>query len=422
MTRKRGKMPENQKDCSFCGKNENDVKLLVAGPQVNICDECTELCVETIEAETDKRIKRKGKKGSAPEIEAEMPNPRKMGEMLDGFVIGQEDAKRTLSVAVYNHYKRLRSQNEDVEIDKSNILLIGPTGTGKTLLAQTIARRIGVPFAIADATSLTEAGYVGDDIESILTKLLAAAEGDVEKAQQGIIYIDEIDKIARKSDSPSITRDVSGEGVQQALLKLIEGTIASVPVTGGRKNPQETMHTIDTSKILFICAGAFPGLEKIIQGRTAKKGIGFGASIASNDQVSSLNGATPEDLVKYGLIPEFIGRLPVATVLNELTRDDLRTILTVPRNALIRQYQEMFRLDEVELEFTEDAIDAIADAAIKRKTGARGLRSIVENVLQRPMYDAPDSDIARVVITKEAVTDNGVNVDGIKYHNRLKAA
>ena len=415
-------MPENPKDCSFCGKNENDVTLLVAGPKVNICDECTELCVETIEAETSKRIKRNGKKPAKCEIEFDMPNPRKMGEMLDGFVIGQEDAKRTLSVAVYNHYKRLRSENEDVEIDKSNILLIGPTGTGKTLLAQTIARRIGVPFAIADATSLTEAGYVGDDIESILTKLLAASEGNVEKAQQGIIYIDEIDKIARKSDSPSITRDVSGEGVQQALLKLIEGTIASVPVTGGRKNPQETMHTIDTSKILFICAGAFPGLEKIIQGRTAKKGIGFGAHLASNDQVASLNGATPEDLVKYGLIPEFIGRLPVTTVLNELTRDDLRTIITEPRNALIRQYQEMFRLDDVELEFTEEAIDAIADAAIKRKTGARGLRSIVENVLQRPMYDAPDSDIARVVITKDAVTDNGVNVDGIEYHNRLKAA
>jgi len=415
-------MPENPKDCSFCGKNENDVTLLVAGPKVNICDECTELCVETIEAETSKRIKRNGKKTDKCEIEFDMPNPRKMGEMLDGFVIGQEDAKRTLSVAVYNHYKRLRSQNEDVEIDKSNILLIGPTGTGKTLLAQTIARRIGVPFAIADATSLTEAGYVGDDIESILTKLLAAAEGNVEKAQQGIIYIDEIDKIARKSDSPSITRDVSGEGVQQALLKLIEGTIASVPVTGGRKNPQETMHTIDTSKILFICAGAFPGLEKIIQGRTSKKGIGFGAHLASNDQVASLTGAKPEDLVKYGLIPEFIGRLPVTTVLNELTRDDLRTILTEPRNALIRQYQEMFRLDNVELEFTEEAIDAIADAAIKRKTGARGLRSIVENVLQRPMYDAPDSDIARVVINKGAVTDDGVNVDGIEYHNRLKAA
>jgi len=416
-------MPKNLKDCSFCGKDENEVTMLVAGPEVNICDECIEVCVDTIEAQTEKRIKRTGKKkGAAPELEADMPNPRKMGEMLDGFVIGQEDAKRTLSVAVYNHYKRLRSHNEDVEIDKSNILLIGPTGTGKTLLAQTIARRIGVPFAIADATSLTEAGYVGDDIESILTKLLAAAEGDVERAQQGIIYIDEIDKIARKSDSPSITRDVSGEGVQQALLKLIEGTVASVPMSGGRKNPQDTMHTIDTSKILFICAGAFPGLEKIIEGRTAKKGIGFGANVADNDQAPSLNGATPSDLVKYGLIPEFIGRLPVTTVLNELTRDDLRTILTVPRNALIRQYQEMFRLDNVELEFTEEAVDAIADAAIKRKTGARGLRSIVENVLQRPMYDAPDSDIARVVITARAVTDNGVDIEGIEYHNRLKAA
>lgn len=414
-------MSDKNKDCSFCGKNETEVKLLVAGPSVNICDECTEVCVETIEAETEKRFSRKKKSGKS-DLNFDMPNPRLMGEMLDSFVIGQEDAKRTLAVAVYNHYKRLRSESEDVDIDKSNILLIGPTGTGKTLLAQTIARRIGVPFAIADATSLTEAGYVGDDIESILSKLLAASEGDVEKAQQGIIYIDEIDKIARKSDSPSITRDVSGEGVQQALLKMIEGTVASVPVTGGRKNPHETMHTIDTSKILFICAGAFPGLEKIIQGRTSEKGIGFGATLASNDSVPSLNGATPEDLVKYGLIPEFIGRLPVTTVLNELTRDDLRCILTEPRNALVKQYQEMFRLDNVELEFTDDAIDAIADAAIKRKTGARGLRSIVENVLQRPMYDAPDSDIAKVVITAEAVTDNGVNIDGIQYHSRLKAA
>lgn len=412
---------ENQ-TCSFCARGKDEVGTLVVGSGVAICNECTEQAVEAVEKQNIK-IKRRGqslKENVA--LDLTMASPRNMGEILDAFVIGQADAKRTLAVAVYNHYKRLRGTETDIDIDKSNVLLLGPTGTGKTLLAQTIARRLGVPFAIADATSLTEAGYVGDDIESILSKLIAAADGDVEKAKRGIIYIDEIDKISRKADSPSITRDVSGEGVQQALLKMVEGTIANVPAGGGRKNPQEATYAFNTSDILFICAGAFPGLEQIVKQRTEERGIGFGAAIASNDTIPKFDAVIPEDLVKYGLIPEFIGRLPIITALHELTREDLRSILTEPRNALIRQYVEMFRLDNVVLEFTDEAIDAIADTAIKRKTGARGLRAIVENVLKDPMYDAPDSDIERIVVTKDAIRDNGANPEGITYHRRRKAA
>lgn len=410
-----------QHTCSFCGSAQDEVETLVLGAGVAICNKCTEHAVNAIESRNIKITRNSATEKGKQEV-LQMPNPRSMREILDQFVIGQDEAKRTLSVAVYNHYKRLNGGAVDIDIDKSNVLLLGPTGTGKTLLAQTIARRIGVPFAIADATSLTEAGYVGDDIETILSKLIAAADGDVEKAKRGIIYIDEIDKISRKADGPSVTRDVSGEGVQQALLKMIEGTISNVPFSGGRKNPQEATISFDTSQILFICAGAFPGLEQIIKQRTETKGMGFGASIACNDTIPSFSAALPEDLIKYGLIPEFIGRLPVITTLNELKRADLRAILTEPRNALIRQYVEMFRLDNVALEFTDEAIDAIADSAIKRKTGARGLRAIVENILKTPMYEAPESDIERILVTKEAVKDNGVNHDGIQYFRRRKAA
>ena len=408
----------SHKNCSFCNRNQSEVKTLVVGSDVAICDQCVEQAVQAVEERNIKIQKKTDNKA----MDLDMPSPREMCRILDDFVIGQEEAKKTLSVAVYNHYKRLTNGSGEIQIDKSNVLLLGPTGTGKTLLAQTIARRIGVPFAIADATSLTEAGYVGDDIETILSKLLAAADGNIDKAKMGIVYIDEIDKIARKSDGPSITRDVSGEGVQQALLKMIEGTVSNVPLTGGRKNPQETTIAFDTSQVLFICAGAFPGLEQIIKQRTDRKGIGFGANIASNDTVPCLNEATPQDLVKYGMIPEFIGRLPVITTLNELKKEDLRAILTQPRNALISQYVEMFRLDNVELVFTDEAIDAVAESAIKRKTGARGLRAIVENILKEPMFEAPDSSIEKVIITKEAVKDNGVNPEGIHYHHRLKAA
>ena len=414
-------MTDTTTKCSFCGKGKEEVKTIVAGPDVNICNECNDLVTDAIIKQGIPAIKASAMAPTS-DLDLNMPSPKELGRVLDDFVIGQNDAKRTLAVSVYNHYKRLKNAQNEIEIDKSNVLLLGPTGTGKTLLAQTIARRLGVPFAIADATALTQAGYVGDDIETILVKLIAAANGDIEKAQKGIIYIDEIDKISRKSESASVTRDVSGEGVQQGLLKMIEGTVANVALTGGRKNPQEQTCAFDTKDILFICAGAFPGLEKILKARTEQRGIGFGATIASNDIAPDFTTVIPEDLVKYGLIPEFIGRLPVITTLNELTRDDLYSILTQPRNALIKQYVEMFRLDNVALEFTDGAINAIADCAIKRKTGARGLRAIVENILKEPMYEAPGSDIERIIIDESAVQDHGVNIEGITYHRRRKAA
>lgn len=403
--------------CSFCNQDQETAKSknvkIAQGPGVAICGECIEMARSSLGT----NVKNTG--AAKFTLDQEISSPRIMGALLDEYVIGQQDAKRALSVAVYNHYKRLAQANEgDVEITKSNVLLLGPTGTGKTLLAQTIARKLGVPFAIADATTLTEAGYVGDDIESIITKLINAADGDVDLAARGIIYIDEIDKIAKKSDSASITRDVSGEGVQQALLKLIEGTVATVPINGGRKNPQEGMHKIDTTNILFICAGAFPGLDKIANQRTETRGIGFGAPVASNDEEVELLSVETEDLVKYGMIPELIGRLPVITILNKLTRNDLHTILTQPKNALIRQYQQMFKWDNIDLDFTDEAIDAIADAAIVKKTGARGLRAIIEKTLKDTMYEALGDDVESITITRE-------NVEGaaaVLYKRRLKAA
>lgn len=405
--------------CSFCGKSQDTVKKLVAGPDVYICDECIELCNEILAEEADSSIESSF---------GTLPKPKEIKEILDQYVIDQDEAKKILSVAVYNHYKRIYSNRNlsknDVELEKSNILLAGPSGSGKTLLAQTLARLLKVPFAIVDATSLTEAGYVGEDVENILLRLIQNADGDIKKAEIGIIYIDEIDKISRKGDNPSITRDVSGEGVQQALLKIIEGTVANVPPQGGRKHPHQEFISINTNNILFIVGGAFIGLDKVVQNRLGNKALGFGAKIQSHRDIESIDiskNLTPEDFIKFGLIPEFVGRIPIIAHLQDLNRDALIRILTEPKNSLVKQYQKMFSFEGIELEFEKDAIEEIANIALERKTGARGLRSVIEQLMLDLMYEIPSDDsIDRVIITRDMVLKQSAPV--IKYSQKEKSA